>query len=279
MSLTASTGPLGPRPAGRLNIELDPPTGSVILWDPVPQRIRGLIGGEIVVDSEDAVLLHESGHLPVYYFPESDVRMHLLEPTSKTTHCPHKGDASYWSVRVGERVVENAAWSYLDPLEPVSFIAGWIAFYWDRVDEWFAEDEPLHGHARDPYHRIDVYPTSRHVRVLKDGEVLADSRDAKVLFETGLPPRYYLPVEDVRMELLEPSEKKTRCAYQGEATYWSAAGEKDVVWSYPNPDHDGEPIRGLLCFFQERLDLELDGVVGERPQTQWSPARKLHAVE
>ena len=270
MSLTASTGPLGPKPAGRPNVELDPPTGSVILWDPVPQRIRAFVGGETVVDSERAVLLHESGHLPVYYFPEDDVRMDLLEPTTKSTHCPHKGEASYWSVRVGDRVVENAAWSYRDPLEPVSFIAGWIGFYWDRVDEWFAEEEQLHGHPRDPYHRIDVYPTTRHVRVLLDGRVLADSQRAKVLFETGLPPRYYLPVDDVRMELLEPSAKKTRCAYKGSASYWSVGDEKDLAWTYADPQHDGEPIRDLLCFFQERVDLELDGVVGARPQTQWS---------
>jgi uncharacterized protein (DUF427 family) len=266
VSLTASTGPLGPKPAGRLNVELDPPTGSVILWDPVPQRIRGFVGGEAVVDSERAMLLHESGHLPVYYFPRDDVRMDLLEPTAHSTHCPHKGDASYWSVRG----VENAAWSYVDPLEPVRFIAGWIAFYWNRLDEWFAEEEQLHGHPRDPYHRIDVYPTTRHVRVLLDGEVLADSPRAKVLFETGLPPRYYLPAEDVRMELLAPSAKTTTCAYKGSASYWSAGGEEDLVWTYRDPLHDGEPVRDLLCFFQERVDLELDGVVVERPQTQWS---------
>jgi uncharacterized protein (DUF427 family) len=270
VSLTASTGPLGPKPAGRLNVELDPPTGSVILWDPVPQRIRGFVGGEAVVDSDGAVLLHEGGHLPVYYFPEGDVRMDLLEPTSRSTHCLHKGDASYWSIRVGDRVVENAAWSYREPLEPVAFIADWIAFYWNSVDEWFAEEEQLYGHPRDPYHRIDVYPTTRHVRVLLDGEVLADSRRAKVLFETGLPPRYYLPVEDVRTELLQPSTKKTRCAYKGSASYWSVGDEEDLVWTYADPQHDAEPVRDLLCFFQERVDLELDGVVGERPHTQWS---------
>lgn len=270
MSLTAGTGPLGPRAVARLNAELAPATGSVILWDPVPQRIRAFVAGEAVVDSRAAFLLHEGGHLPVYYFPPDDVRSDLLEPTAKTTHCPHKGDASYWTLRVGDRVVENAAWSYREPLEPVAFIGGYVSFYWNRMDEWRAEDELLFGHPRDPYHRIDVYPTDRRVRVLVDGEVLADSRRAKVLFETGLPPRHYLPADDVRMELLRPSEKRTTCAYKGHARYWSAAGEEDVVWSYPDPAHDAEPVRDLLCFFDERVDVELDGRLAERPLTQWS---------
>jgi uncharacterized protein (DUF427 family) len=270
MSLTAGSGPLGPRAAARLNTRLEPPTGSLILWDPVPQRIRAFVGGEAVVDSRNAFLLHESKYLPVYYFPESDVRMDLLEPSARTTHCPHKGDASYWTLRVGDHVEEDVAWSYSEPLEPVAFMAGYLSFYWDRIDEWRAEEEVLFGHPRDPYHRIDVYPTDRHVRVLVDGELLADSRRGKMLFETGLPPRYYLPAEDVRMDLLQPSEKRTTCAYKGHARYWSAAGEEDVVWSYPDPAHDAEPVRDLLCFFDERVDVELDGELAERPHTQWS---------
>jgi uncharacterized protein (DUF427 family) len=270
VSLTASIGPLGPRPAARLNTPLEPPTGSVILWDPVPQRIRGRLGGETIVDSERAMLLHESGHLPVYYFPEQDLRAELLEPTEHSTHCPHKGDASYWSIRVGGRVVENAVWSYLEPNEAVEFIRGYRGFYWNKLDEWLAEDEQLFGHPRDPYHRIDVYPSSRHVRVLVDGEVVAESTRAQVLFETNLPPRYYLPREDVRMELLTPSDKRTTCAYKGHASYWSVGREEDVVWTYEDPAHDAEPVRGLLCFFNERVDIELDGVAAERPRTQWS---------
>jgi uncharacterized protein (DUF427 family) len=149
-----------------------------------------------------------------------------------------------------------------------------MALYWNKVDEWFAEDEQLFGHPRDPYSRIDVYRTTRHVRVLLDGEVLADTRRAKVLFETGLPPRYYLPAEDVRLELLEPSSTRTRCAYKGSASYWHVRVgdrlEDDLVWSYPEPQHDAEPVRDLFCFFQERVDRELDDEVGERPETQWS---------
>ena len=274
MSLTVGTGPLGKEPLGRFNFEVDPPTGSVLLFDPVPQRIRAILAGETVVDSRSAKLLHETGHLPVYYFPDGDVRFELLEPSDRRTHCPHKGEASYWSVRVGDRVARDAVWAYRDPIEPARFLAGHVAFYWDRVDEWLAEDEQLFGHPRDPYSRIDVYPTSRHVRVLRDGEVLADTRRAKVLFETALPPRYYIPAEDVRTELLAPSPTRTRCAYKGLASYRHVrvGGRvvEDLVWTYPDPQHDAEPVRDLLSFFNERVDLELDGEVEERPRTQWS---------
>lgn len=271
MSLTVGTGPLGAHRAGRFNFAT--PEQGAILWDPVPHRIRALFAGETIVDSTRAKLLHETGHLPVYYFPQDDVRMDLLEPSEKHTHCPYKGDASYWTIRVGDRTAADAAWGYPEPLETADFIRGHIAFYWDELDEWFAEDEQLFGHPRDPYSRIDVYKTSRHVRASIDGEVIAESSRAKILFETGLPPRYYLPREDFRAELV-PSEKKSRCAYKGSASYWHVRiGDRtieDLVWSYPEPQHDAEPVRDLYSFFSEKLDLDLDGVRQERPETQWS---------
>lgn len=278
MSLTAGSGPFSKRPRGELNVAIEPPTGSVLLWWPVPQRIRALVAGETLVDTLDAKLLHETGHLPLYYLPEDDVRFDLLEPSEKRTHCPHKGDASYWSIHVGDRTEPDAVWAYREPIEPAAFLRGHVALYWNRVDEWFAEDDQLFGHPRDPFHRIDVHPTTRRVRVLVGGEVVADTVRAQALFETSLPPRWYIPAEDVRMDLLEPSETKTRCAYKGSASYWHVrAGETfedDVVWTYAEPQHDAEAVRGMLCFFNERVDIELDGVVGERPVTQWSRAER-----
>jgi len=274
MSLTVGTGPFAKEPQGRFNFDVEPPTGSVLFFDPVPQRIRAVFAKETVVDSRNAKLLHETGHLPVYYFPDDDVRFDLLEATERQTHCPHKGEASYWTIRVGDRTAADAVWAYREPLEPAQFLAGYVAVYWEKVDEWFAEDEQLFGHPRDPYSRIDVYKTTRHVRVLLDGELLADTRRAKALFETGLPTRYYIPVDDVRTDLLVPSPTRTRCAYKGSASYWHVRlGDRlveDVVWSYPEPQHDAEPVRDLLCFFNERVDLELDGEPQERPHTQFS---------
>ena len=135
------------------------------------------------------------------------------------------------------------------------------------------EDEQILGHPRDPYHRIDTYRTTRRVRVSNDGEVVAESTRTVALFESGLPARFYLPAEDVRVSL-EPSDKKTRCAYKGVASYWHVGvGDtlhEDIAWTYPDPEHDGRAIGGLVCFFNERVDLEWGGEAQERPVTQWS---------
>jgi uncharacterized protein (DUF427 family) len=274
MSLTAARGPFGREPAGRFNFAPDPPTGSVLFWDPVPYRLRGFVAGETVFDTTQARLLHESGHLPVYYVPEHDLRHELLEPSPTTTRCPHKGEATYRSLRVGDRLVEDAVWAYEQPLDAAPFLAGHAALYWNRLDEWFVEDAQVFGHPRDPYHRIDVYPTTRRVRVSVGGEVVADSVRALALFETGLPPRYYLPADDVRTELLEPSDTRTRCAYKGSASYWhvQAGGERhdDLAWTYREPDDDARDVGGLIAFFDERVDVDVDGVRQERPVTQWS---------
>lgn len=274
MGLTSGSGPFGARPAGRFNFTPDPPTGSVLYFDPVPYRLRGFVADHAVFDTVDAKLLYETGHLPVYYVPEDDLRHDLLEPSDTQTQCPHKGTASYRSIRVGDRFEPDAVWTYREPIAPAAFLAGHAAFYWRKLDAWFVEDEQVFGHPRDPYHRIDTYRTSRPVRVSVDGQVIAESTRAVALFEAGLPPRFYLPPDDVRRGLLEPSETTTRCAYKGIATYRHVrVGDtlhEDLAWTYEAPDADGRPIRGLICFFNERVDLALDGTPQERPVTQWS---------
>ncbi len=274
MGLTSGTGPFGHQPEGQFNFTPEPPTGAALYFDPVPYRLRGFFAGETVFDTLGAKLLYETAHLPVYYVPEEDLRHDLLEPSDKQTHCPHKGDALYRSLRVGDRVEPDAVWTYRQPIPPASFLAGHAAFYWRKLDEWWVEDEQVFGHPRDPYHRIDTYSTSRRVSVSVDGEVLAVSTRTVALFESGLPPRYYLPAEDVRMDLLEPSETKTLCAYKGAASYWHVRiGETlhdDLAWTYSEPERDGQAIRDLICFFNERVDLEVDGELQEQPVTQWS---------
>ena len=192
MALTVGTGPFGHRPGGTFNFEL-PRTKGLIYFEDSPRRIRARLGSETVVDSRHAKLLHEHRLLPIYYFPQEDVRMDLLVPSEKHTHCPYKGDASYWSVHAGGKVAEDAVWSYPEPLDDAPPLAGYMAFHWNQMDEWFEEDEPAIVHARDPYHRVDVLDTSRHVQVSVNGETVAETTRGRVLFETGLPPRWYFP--------------------------------------------------------------------------------------
>jgi uncharacterized protein (DUF427 family) len=274
MSLTAASGPLSGTPSGELNVELER-RGPIFYLQPLEYRIRAVLEREIVVDTLRPFLLHESGRLPVYHFAPEDVRRELLEADGEPVDDEHKGRMQRWHLRVGERVEPQAAWSYVDPPESATFLGDLVGLRWNSLDEWFCEDEQLFGHPRDPFSRIDVYRTTRHVRVSLDGVELADTRRALVLHETGLPPRWYIPPEDVRTDLLEPSSLRTRCAYKGSASYWSArVGDRvvdDLVWSYPEPQHDAERVRDLLCFFNERVDLDVEGERLERPQTQWSP--------
>jgi len=238
--------------------------------EPSPRHVRVRFNGEIVADSKRALLLRETGHLPVYYFPPEDVRQDLLEPTELHTRCPYKREASYWTIRVGDREARDAMWGYLDPLPGREDIRGYRAFYWNRVDAWYEEDEEIFEHPRDPYHRVDVLHSSRHIRVEIGGRTVAESRRPRVLFETGHPTRYYLPVEDVRMDLLEDSDRQTTCAYKGFASYWHVGDEDDIAWTYLDPLHDALPVKGMIAFFNERVELEVDGELRERPQTQWS---------
>jgi uncharacterized protein (DUF427 family) len=280
MSLTVGTGPFGQHPGGEFNFEL-PRKKGVIYFEDFPRRMRALFEGETIVDGRHAKLLHEQNHLPKLYFPEDEVATAFLESTEHTSHCPFKGDASYWSVRVGDRVAENAVWSYPDPLEGAPPLSGYLAVYWDQMDEWLEEDEQAIVHVRDPYHRVDVLDSSRHVRVTVNGEVVAETRRPRVIYETGLPPRWYFPPDDVRVEALAPSDKQTGCAYKGFASYHSvrAGGEEeeDVVWFYRDPRPGVERIKGYLAFFNERVDIEVDGELQERPITQWSPRAAQHA--
>ena len=274
MSLTIGTGPFGEHSSGTFNFDTGVLQPHTLYFEDSPRRVRVTLGGETIVDSRRVKLLHETGHLPVYYFPQEDVRMDLLEETDHMTYCPFKGDASYWSVKVGDKVAENAVWSYPEPPQSAPPLAGYLAFYWCKMDHWYEEEEEVFVHPRDPYHRVDILESSRHVKVSVNREVVAETERPKVLFETGLPPRYYILPEDVREDVLVPSEKTTRCPYKGIASYWSveAGGERveDLIWHYPEPIPEAAKIKGLLAFFNERVDLEVDGEKQERPQTQWS---------
>jgi uncharacterized protein (DUF427 family) len=204
-------------------------------YEPTAKWVRGLRGDEVVVDSRRAVLVWPPDQIvPRYAFPAADVRV---------------ADAHECA----------------DP-----DLAGYVLVDWGAADRWLEEDEEVVGHPRDPFHRIDIRQSSRHVVVALDGDVLAESTRPTLLFETGLPVRHYLPREDVRMDLLEPSSKRTTCAYKGEASYFSAPGHPDIAWTYEDPLRDAGQVTDLIAFFDEHADVAVDGQPQERPRTQWS---------
>jgi uncharacterized protein (DUF427 family) len=240
-----------------------------------PRNVRVIFGGETIADSKRMKLLREDGVLPVYYFPREDVRLDLMVPSDHKTHCPYKGTASYWSPRVGAKSAGNAAWSYMDPLPQAHELKNYFGFEWNKMDAWYEEDEEIFVHPRDPYKRVDVLPSKRHVRVVIAGEVIADTRRPRLLFETNHPVRYYIPREDVRMDLLVPSATKSRCPYKGPASYWSVkiAGRlfEDMVWGYMETIPECPKIKGLHCFFHERgAEIYLDGEKIPPPKTKWA---------
>jgi uncharacterized protein (DUF427 family) len=241
--------------------------------EPTARWVRVRFAGQVIADSRRALLLRQYGReqLPAYYFPQSDVRTETLVPSADAG--PHD-EVSWKSVQVGDQVATNAAWIVLRPPSILAALSEHVSFAWGKMDGWYEEEEEVFVHARDPHTRVDVLPSSRHVRVVIDGVVVAETRRPHLLFETTLPTRYYIPREDVRMELFEPTGLKTRCPYKGIASYWNVrAGQRiaqNIVWSYPNPIAECPKIQGLLSFFNERVDLYVDGELQTRPTTLWS---------
>lgn len=245
------------------------------LVEPTPRWVRVRVGDELVADSRRALLHVQYGpgalarsFLPTYYVPlEHVVDGALVDPVEASQ------GLTVWAIQAAGRHLEDSAWTHHDPPEPLAALAGMVTFAWRDPIVWFEEDEPLIAHARDPHKRVDVVPSSRHVRVEVDGVVLAESLRPVLLFETTLPIRYYLPPEDINVDLTR-SDTRSVCPYKGEATWWSTSiGDRaidDIAWSYPSPIPENPRIAGLVCFRNERIDLFVDGELQQRPVTPWS---------
>ena len=240
--------------------------------EPGAKRIRAYLGGEVVADTIRPMLVWEVPYYPAYYFPVADVRTELLEADGGVAHSPSRGDGRTFSVRAGGKEAPGAALRYED--SPIEELRDLIRLQWDAMDAWFEEDEEVFTHPRDPYTRVDILPSSRHVRVEVDGVTIAESSSPRILFETGLPARYYLPKTHVRLDLLTPTDTVTHCPYKGQATHWSVrAGDsvhEDLAWSYVAPLPESQKIAGLVAFYNEKVDLYVDGSRQERPSTKFS---------
>jgi uncharacterized protein (DUF427 family) len=239
--------------------------------EPGAKRVRAYLAGRLVADTRRPWLVWEGPHYPAYYLPAGDVTAELV-PTGETRHSPSRGDAVLYDVRAGDAVARGAALRY--PASPLPELRDLVRLEWPAMDEWLEEDEPVYTHPRDPYHRVDILASSRHVRVEVDGVTVADSARPVILFETGLPPRHYLPLPDVRTDLLTPTATQTHCPYKGTATYWSVdtghGPHPDLVWAYRAPLPESQKVAGLACFYDEKADVYLDGELQDRPRTHFS---------
>jgi uncharacterized protein (DUF427 family) len=225
-----------------------------------PRWVRGFVHGQAIVDSKRVLVVYGERRLPLYYFPRLDVRTDLLLETRVEDGVRH------WSLND----IDDVAWAHVGDGEEFAPVRDYIAFEWPKIEAWYEEDDEVFVHPRDPYHRVDVLNSSRHVKVVLDGEVIAETRRPRLLFETSLPTRYYIPKIDVRLDLLEPSSTITQCPYKGNAQYYSVrVGEtlhQDVIWYYPFPIAECPKIANLLAFYNERVELYVDGELQERPR-------------
>ena len=246
-------------PQGRVRVEVS------------PKRVRAYLGSHLVADTKHPLLVWEVPYYPSYYFPVDDVVGKLI-PVGRLEHSPSRGDAELFDVQVGDRTAPAAAKRYPD--SPIPQLRDAVRISWSAMDEWLEEDEPVYVHPRDPYTRVDVLGSTRHVEIRIDGVTIADSHQPRILFETGLPPRYYLPLTDFRLELLTPSSAETQCPYKGTATYWhvDVNGKRygDFVWMYRSPLPESQKIAGLVATYNEKVDLYLDGELQDRPRSHFS---------
>ena len=236
--------------------------------------VRVRVGGETIANSRQTLLLRAQGQLPVYYFPEADVKAGALQEVPAGAEVTEQGEgpwpeppaeAQVYNVKVGEAVAENAAWKLPAAPEQHPELAGRVAFAWQAMESWWEEDHQIRVHPHDPYHLIDVRASSRHVRILLHGEPVVETERPVLVFETGLPIRYYIPKMDLRLELLEEGERTTHCAYKGTAPHYSVrlpdgALVENIAWYYPFPAPGYEPLQNMVAFYQERIkEFYVDG--------------------
>jgi uncharacterized protein (DUF427 family) len=253
MSLTRGDGPLTREPADS-NYTIDGPAHRMF-FEPFTRRVRAELAGETVIDTVNARLLHETGIRPRLYVPVADVRVDVLEASELTTHCPFKGDATYRSLRVGDRVAQDALWLYEHPIASAAWLERYAGVYEDRLDRWLDEDDEVVGHLPDPYHRVDIRHSSRKVRVTGPREtVLAETSAPLIVSETGLVDRYYVPRADV-VANLERSGRVTANPYLGYSTYWSTADAPDVAWSYETPVDGSARLAGYVSFDGDGIEV------------------------
>lgn len=257
MSLTFGSGPFGTGGNGQFDFGALP--RHVRYWEPWPRRMRAMLDGEILLDSRAGMLLHETGVFSQLYFPLADFRSDLLHE-STSVGVPARQS---WSTGSGAHLVERCITSSPFAADGSELLPGYATVGYASMDRWFEEDDPIYAHPRDPYHRVDVLSSSRAVVVRLGDTVIAQSRRPKLLFETGVPIRYYVPFDDVRLELLAKSDTISECPYKGDGQHWHLRVDgtevPDAAWSLPHPLPEGLRAAEHVCFYPDKLQTEIDG--------------------
>ncbi|SFK42466.1 DUF427 domain-containing protein [Geodermatophilus ruber] len=240
--------------------------------EPAPRRVRAVLGGRTVLDTGAARYVWEWPHYPQYYVPLADVDPAVLVDEG-TTETSSRGTARRHGLRAGG--VSRPGAALVHGADAPGILRDTVRFEWSALDAWFEEDEEVFVHPRNPYARVDALRSTRHVRIELDGVVLAESSSPVMVFETGLPPRSYLPRTAVDLTHLVPSPTRTACPYKGRTSaYWSVAiGDAvhpDVAWSYDFPTRELLPIAGMVAFYDEKVDVVVDGQRRPRPRTHFS---------
>ncbi|MEO8266092.1 MAG: DUF427 domain-containing protein [Ilumatobacteraceae bacterium] len=239
--------------------------------EPVPRRIRAMLAGEVILDTTRALYVWEWQNYPQYYIPIEDVSTTYLVDEQHPQRLK-RGLAQRYGLVVGDVSRPKAVRVYTE--STIDRLTGTARFEWDALDSWFEEDEEVFVHPRNPYTRVDALRSTRHVRIELDGVVLAESSSPVMVFETGLPTRYYFNPTEVNLRHLVATDTRTSCPYKGMTSdYWSVSVghvlHPDLAWAYDFPTRQLLPIAGLIAFYNEKVDVAIDGARVPRPTTHF----------
>ncbi|TKX26245.1 hypothetical protein C1H76_1598 [Elsinoe australis] len=238
------------------------------------RRVRLLLNGTYIADTTSPLFVWEHPYYPQYYLPSA-----AFDQKSITRGEEIKGDdgkriATLLKLKVGETETEKAVEFDAGLEGKGKEVAGRVKVEFGAVDQWFEEDTPVYVHPKDPFKRVDILASMRPIKISVGGKVIAETTTSMHLYETGLPVRYYMPLTAVDQSVLRPSDLRTKCPYKGEAEYYSVVVDgkewKDVVWYYTRPTVECAAVQGLVCFYNEKVEVEVDGKKEERPVTPFS---------
>jgi uncharacterized protein (DUF427 family) len=258
MGLAWQQGPLAAGSVGRFLTPLPLPE-HLLFAEPLRRRMRVQLGNEWIADSENVLLLHEPGRYPVAYFPLDDIGDDVLVAEDRITQHGELGDMRWYTVVVGDQSIPHAAWQHTALPAYAAELTSRVAFAWRAMDGFYEEDDRVVGHAADPYHRIDIRNTSRHL-VVRDGDrIIADTHRPVALYESGFAPRWYVPREDIDETQLESVDGQTFCPYKGLADYYTIGEHKRAAWSYVNAWPESGRVNNLVSFEPDKIEVWLDG--------------------